>query len=212
MNFQLAEIRWLAVKVLLVYAAHLQYGTLWQGEVGLVSTWLLRGSWVMLFYGCLWIFCSKLSLDSQTDTFFWCGNYSLYRQYYRLRTWLLYPSLPSSRKKPCSKLSANCKRVVCWLRGGWDWMQNCEGMMGVSYPALLVLFSMSILPSLLPNVPSCTDMPVPWPTQLLRFTIFMEWTTQIFWTFDVVMLATQSKRMTWADMTAWPELSKHIES
>ena len=57
---------------------------------------------------------------------------------------------------------AQCEVQTCVLiQGDLDWMQNCEGMMDVSYPALLHLVSMSILPSLLPHVPSCTDMPVP---------------------------------------------------
>lgn len=51
---------------------------------------------------------------------------------------------------------AQCEVQTCsvLIEGDLDWMQNCEGMMDVSYPALFV-FSMSILPSLLPHVPTC---------------------------------------------------------
>ena len=119
MNFQLSEIPWLAVKVLLVYAAHLQYGTLWHGgswtRLNMTPKRVMSHVILRMFVDCFFKTFSRLT----NWYLFLVGNYSLYRQYYRLRTWLLYPSLPSSRKKPCSKLSAKCKRVVCWLRGIW---------------------------------------------------------------------------------------------
>ena len=109
----------LAVKVLLVYAAHLQYGTLWQGgswtRLNMTPKRVMSHVILRMFVDFLFKTFSRLT----NWYLFLVGNYSLYRQYYRLRTWLLYPSLPSSRKKPCSKLSAKCKPVVCWLRGIW---------------------------------------------------------------------------------------------
>ena len=117
----------------------------------------------MLFYGYLWIFCSKLFLDSQTDTFFCCSLFVV-SPILSLKDMIVIPI--SAFEPEETMFQAQCEVQTCsvLIEGDLDWMQNCEGMMGVSYPALLHLFSMSILPSLLPHVPSCTDMPVPGPT------------------------------------------------
>ncbi len=175
MNFQLSEIQWLAVKVLLVYAAHLQYSTLWQGELDSSQH---DSSEVMLFSGL--IISPKLSLKDMI-------------------------AIPISAFEPEETMfQAECEVQETYsvlIDGELDLMQNCERMMGVSYPALLDIFSISILPSLLLHIPTCQ-----WWPALLRFTGFMEWTTQIFWTFDVVMLATQYK----PPGETWLESSNHL--
>ena len=149
-----------------------------------------RGSW------------ARLKMTPQRSC---CFLDSSYRQNCPSRTWLPYPSLPSSQKRPCSKLSAKCrKRIVCWLKGSWIWCKIVKEWWVFHiqhYWIYFHIFSISILPSLLLHIPTCQ-----WWPALLRFTGFMEWTTQIFWTFDVVMLATQYK----PPGETWLESSNHL--